>query len=59
MRIAHTRAHDVAVMTTRPGDAMPPTTDPDPQPEPETEEPEEPEGDVDDLPRPAPVVLPR
>ena len=49
MRMAHARAHDVAVMTTQPGDAMP-SADPDPQPEPETEEPE---GDVDDLPRPA------
>jgi hypothetical protein len=49
MRIAHARAHDVAEMTTQPGDDMP-TDDPDPQPEPETEEPE---GDLDDLPRPA------
>ena len=56
MRIAHARAHDVAVMTSRPGDAMPSTADPDPQPEPETEEPE---GDLDDLPRPALVGLPR
>ena len=49
MRMAHTRAHDVAVMSTQPGDDMP-SSDPDPQPEPETEEPE---GDLDDLPRPA------
>ena len=38
MRIAHARAHDVGVVTTQPGAAMP--TTPDPQPEPETEEPE-------------------
>jgi hypothetical protein len=48
--MAHARAHDVGVMTTQPGDAMPTTADPDPKPEPE---PDEPEGDVDDLPRPA------
>jgi hypothetical protein len=47
--MAHARAHDVADMSTRPGDDMP-STDPDPQPEPDTEEPE---GDLDDLPRPA------
>jgi hypothetical protein len=49
MRTAHARAHDVAVMTTEGGDAMPITADPTPEPEPETEKPE---GDVDDLPRP-------
>ncbi len=47
MRMAHARAHDVADMTTQPGDDMPITADPDPEPEPE-----QPEGDVDDLPRP-------
>jgi hypothetical protein len=49
--MAHARAHDVGLMTTQPGDAMPSTADPDPQPEPDPET-EEPEGDVDDLPRP-------
>jgi hypothetical protein len=50
MRMAHARAHDVADMTTQPGDDMPITADPDPEPRPE---PDEPDGDVDDLPRPA------
>jgi hypothetical protein len=53
--MAHARAHDVAVMTTQPGDGMPTPADPDPQAEPETEEPE---GDVDDLPRPAHLPRP-
>jgi hypothetical protein len=54
--MAHVRAHDVAAMTTRPGDAMSSTENR--EPEPETED-EEPEGDVDDLPRPALVGLQR
>jgi hypothetical protein len=49
MRIAHTRAHDVADMNIQPGDDMPIPADPEPPPEPDTEKPE---GDVDDLPRP-------
>jgi hypothetical protein len=54
--MAHARAHDVTGNRTRPGEAMPSTENR--EPEPETED-DEPEGDVDDLPRPALVGLPR